>query len=109
KALIRTGRDVDASLDILSSVEAVNDRQKRRLFEKVSTAVGELDGARVAIWGLAFKPNTDDLREAPALVLIDQLLAAGATVCAHDPVAMPEARHRLGDRIDFVESNYDAL
>ncbi len=109
KALIRTGRDVDASLDILSSVEAVNDRQKRRLFEKVVAAIGDLDGARVAIWGLAFKPNTDDLRDAPALVLIDQLLAAGATVCAHDPVAMPGAKQRLGDRVDFVDSNYDAL
>ncbi len=109
KALIRTGHDVNASVDILSSVEAVNERQKRRLFEKVSTAIGDLNGAHVAIWGLAFKPNTDDLREAPALVLIDQLLAAGATVCAHDPVAMPEAKHRYGDRIHFADVNYDAL
>jgi UDPglucose 6-dehydrogenase len=66
-------------------------------------------GARVAVWGLAFKPQTDDLREAPALVLIDALLAAGATVVVHDPVAMPHARARLGARVAFAESNYDAL
>ena len=110
KALIQTGRESDVSLDVLRAVEQVNDRQKHRLFEKLSAALGgELRGIRVAVWGLAFKPQTDDMREAPALILIDQLLAAGARVCAHDPVAIDEARRRLGDRVQFAESNYDAL
>ena len=110
KALVRTARDHGASLRILESVEAVNDDQKHRLFEKLNTAFdGKVKGIRVAIWGLAFKPNTDDMREAPSLTLIDDLLAAGATVAAHDPVAMEEARHRLADRITFTEGNYEAL
>lgn len=110
KALVRTARDFGASLRVLESVEEANERQKERLFEKLHAALGgEAAGARIALWGLAFKPNTDDMREAPALVLIEQLLAAGATVTAHDPAAMDEARRRLGDRIAFAESNYDAL
>lgn len=110
KALVRTAREVKASLKVLESVEEANDRQKQRLFEKLSAALGgDVSGRRIAVWGLAFKPNTDDMREAPALVLIDQLLEAGASVTAHDPAAMEEARRRLGDRIAFVETNYDAL
>ena len=88
----------------------MNDRQKHRLFDKLKQALGDgLRGARVAVWGLAFKPNTDDMREAPALVLIDALLAAGGTVVAHDPAAMDEARRRLDDRIAFAETGYEAL
>jgi UDPglucose 6-dehydrogenase len=110
KALIQTGRESDVPLDVLQAVEQVNDRQKHRLFDKLSTALGgELRGARIAVWGLAFKPQTDDMREAPALILIEQLLTAGAHVCAHDPVAINEARRRLADRVQFAESNYDAL
>ncbi len=110
KALVHTGDEFGASLEVLKSVEAVNDRQKQRLFEKLEGAVdGKLRGARIAVWGLAFKPNTDDMREAPALVLIDQLLAAGATVAAHDPAAMAEARRRLDGRITFAETGYAAL
>jgi len=111
KALVRTGHDFHAPLEILAAVEEVNDRQKRRLFEKLRGVLGDegLRGARVAVWGLAFKPNTDDMREAPALVLIDALLAAGAAVVAHDPAAMPEARRRLDDRITFAETGYAAL
>ena len=110
KALVRTAREVKASLRVLESVEEANDRQKERLFAKLVAALGgELRGRRIAVWGLAFKPNTDDMREAPSLVLIDQLLAAGATVTAHDPAAMDEARRRLGTRIDFAETNYEAL
>ena len=91
-------------------MEEANDRQKHRLFEKLRAALGgTIDGAHVAIWGLAFKPNTDDMREAPSLVLIAQLLEHGATVTAHDPAAMKEARHKLGDRIAFAETNYEAL
>ncbi len=110
KALIKTARDEASCLQILEAVEAVNDSQKHRMFQKLSDALhANLRGARVAVWGLAFKPNTDDLREAPALTLIDELLAAGATVAAHDPVAMPEAKRRFGDRVDFATSSYEAL
>jgi len=110
KALVRTAAECHVPLQILQAVEAVNDRQKHVLFEKLSTALGgQLRGARIGVWGLAFKPQTDDMREAPALTLIEALLDAGASVCAHDPVAIHEARRRLGDRVQFVESNYDAV
>ena len=110
KALARTAREYDAMLGVLDAVEEANERQKRRLFEKLVSALGgSMSGRRVAVWGLAFKPNTDDMREAPSLVLIESLLAAGATVAAHDPAAMAEARHKLGDRITYAESNYAAL
>ena len=109
KALVRTAAAVGTPLQVLEAVEAANDRQKTRLFEKVSRALGTVRGARVAVWGLSFKPRTDDMRESPALVLIDALREAGATVCAHDPVAIHEARRRLGDSIEFAESSYDAL
>ena len=110
KALVHSADEFGSPLEILKAVEMVNDRQKRRLFEKLHRALGgTLAGTRIAIWGLAFKPNTDDMREAPALVLIDQLLEAGASVVAHDPAAMPETRRRLGDRISYAETGYAAL
>jgi UDPglucose 6-dehydrogenase len=110
KALIRTAVDCDTPLQVLQAVEEVNERQKHRIFQKLSTALnGEMRGARIAVWGLAFKPQTDDMREAPALTLIEELLEAGASVCAHDPVAIHEAKRRLGDRVRFVESYYDAV
>ena len=110
KALVRTAKEHGANLSVLEAVEEVNDRQKRRLFEKLQTVLnGDLQGSRIAVWGLAFKPQTDDMREAPALTLIDQLVDAGARVVAHDPVAMHEAQRRLGDKIDYAQSNYDAL
>jgi UDPglucose 6-dehydrogenase len=110
KALVRTARECETPLGVLEAVELANDRQKERLFEKLAGALGgSLSGLHVAVWGLAFKPNTDDMREAPALVLVEQLLAAGATVTAHDPAAMTEARRRLGDRVRFAETNYEAL
>src|SRR5690606_6499502 len=110
QALVRAAAERDVNLQVLEAVESVNDQQKRRLFEKLHTAMnGDLSGKRIAVWGLAFKPNTDDMREAPALVLIDQLLEAGAEVVAHDPVAMTEARRRIGDRIEYAESNYAAI
>jgi len=98
KALVKTARDHQTCLRILEAVEAVNDDQKHRVFQKLFAVLGdELRGAKVAVWGLAFKPNTDDMREAPALTLIEELLAGGAAVVAHDPVAMPEAKRRLGE------------
>jgi UDPglucose 6-dehydrogenase len=110
KALVKTARDQAGCLRILEAVEAVNDDQKHRMFDKLRDALGaDLAGARVAVWGLAFKPNTDDMRDAPSLALIEALLGAGATVVAHDPVAMDEARRRLGERVRFAPSSYDAL
>jgi UDPglucose 6-dehydrogenase len=110
KALVRTAVDAGSRLGVLEAVEDANERQKHRLFEKLQCALGDaLDGAHVAVWGLAFKPQTDDMREAPALTLIDDVLTAGATVTAHDPVALEEARRRVGERIRYAESNYDAL
>lgn len=91
-------------------MEFANARQKERLYEKLVSALGgDVGGLRVAVWGLSFKPNTDDMRESPALTLIEALLQAGASVTAHDPAAMPEAQRRLGDRIRFAETNYAAL
>ena len=109
KALVRTAKENKRPLRVLAAVEEANDAQKQRLFEKVQAAVGELRGKRVAVWGLAFKPNTDDMREAPALALIERLLAAGAEVSAHDPVAMHEAQRRIGDRVTYAETAYAAL
>lgn len=110
KALAKTARDHSTCLRVLESVEAVNDDQKRRLFAKLSTSLGgSVAGATIAVWGLAFKPNTDDMRDAPALTLIEQILNGGGAVVAHDPVAMPEAQRRLADRVRFAPSNYEAL
>jgi len=110
KALVKTARDQSSCLRILEAVEAVNDEQKHRMFNKLRLALGQdLTGVRVAVWGLAFKPNTDDMRDAPSLALIDALLAAGATVVVHDPVAMDEGKRRLGERVRFATSSYDAL
>jgi UDPglucose 6-dehydrogenase len=110
KALVQTSRTCGSPLSVLEAVDEANSRQKRRLFEKVRQALNDdLRSARVAIWGLSFKPQTDDMRESPALTLIDQLVDAGARVVAHDPVALDEARQRLGDRVEFADSNYAAL
>ena len=109
QALLRTAHEVGMPMRVVEAVEAANERQKERLFEKLHAALGAMRGMRVAVWGLAFKPQTDDLRESPALTLVAQLLEAGAAVAAHDPVAMPEARKRLGAAVRYAESNYDAL
>ena len=109
KALVRTASECGVPLRVLESVEEANEAQKHRLFGKLRELVGDVRGRRIAIWGLAFKPNTDDMREAASLVLIDELLAAGATVVAHDPVAMHETQRKLGDRIEYAESSYDAV
>jgi len=107
RAAVSTGKDVGYDLQILNAVVAVNERQKKKLGEKLLAHFGgDLKGKRIAVWGLAFKPGTDDTREAPALVLVEQLLAAGASVCATDPVAIDVVRKQLGDRIEYEESNY---
>ncbi len=110
KALVRTAAEIGMEMRVLGAVEDVNQSQKLRLGEKLREALGDdLQGMHVAVWGLAFKPQTDDMRDAPSLTLIEDLLEAGATVCAHDPASMAEARHKLGDRIAYAETNYDAL
>jgi UDPglucose 6-dehydrogenase len=109
KALVRTAADCKSPLRVLNAVEEANDVQKGRLFAKVTALLGPVQGKQIAIWGLAFKPNTDDMREAPSLVLIEALLAAGARVVAHDPVAMHETQRRVGDRIRYAEHGYEAL
>jgi len=110
KALARTATEHGSPLAVLDAVECANERQKRRLFEKLEKALGgNAAGTHVAVWGLAFKPNTDDMREAPSLTLIDALLAANATVTAHDPAAMEETRRKIGNSIQYAKSNYDAL
>ncbi len=110
KALVKTADGKRVSLDVLKAVEAGNERQKRLLFEKLSRHFeGKLKGRTIAVWGLAFKAETDDVRESPALVLIEALLVAGATVRAHDPAAIETARQQLGDRVIYATSAYDAL
>ncbi len=108
RAAISTGRDVGYELEILEAVVAVNERQKRKMGEKILAHFkGDLKGKRIALWGLAFKPGTDDIREAPALVLADQLVSAGATVVGTDPVAMDAVRKQIGDRILYEANNYE--
>jgi len=110
KALLRTGQARGVPLDILAAVEAANERQKRVLFEKLARHFdGRLRGTTVAVWGLAFKAETDDVRESPALVLVDALLGAGAKVRVHDPAALHAVRRHFGDRITYAEHAYDAL
>jgi len=110
KALIKTGKDHDSPLTLLESVDIINERQKKVMFGKFSDYYkGDLKGKRAAIWGLSYKPGTDDMREAPALTLISQLLEAGCTVKAYDPVAIDEAKRRLGDTIEYASDIYDAL
>jgi UDPglucose 6-dehydrogenase len=110
KALIKTGKDHKSPLTLLESVEAINERQKKVLFTKFSDYYGgKIEGKRAAIWGLSYKPGTDDMREAPSLTLISQLLEEGCTVKAYDPVAMDEARFRLGDSIEYADDIYDTV
>ena len=110
KALIRTAAEHGYPMRILKAVEDVNEEQKTILFRKLSAHFGgDLQGRRVAMWGLAFKPETDDMREAPSLVLIDRLLEAGCQITAYDPVAIPEARRRIGDRIAYAKNIYETV
>jgi UDPglucose 6-dehydrogenase len=112
QALIRTAQEAGQQLKVLQAVEAANEAQKSVLARKISQRFGQqLNGKTIALWGLAFKPNTDDMREAPSLVLIEELLARGASISAYDPVATHEARRILGNdsRISFAENPMEAL
>lgn len=108
KALVHTGADYQCPMHIIEAVERVNDNQKTVLFDKLKSVFGDLRGKTIAVWGLAFKPDTDDVREAPSLVLIDQLLGAGAVVRVYDPVAMPNVRAILSGAVIYANDKYEA-
>lgn len=108
KALAHTGLEHGYHLEVIEAVERVNERQKHIVFDKIKRLAGDLKGKTVALLGLAFKPETDDMREAPALVVIDRLLESGATVRVFDPVAMEECRRRVGDKVVYCRDLYDA-
>lgn len=110
KALIKTAEQNGYSMKVLKAVEAVNEDQKSLLYYKLVKILGteNLSGKNIALWGLAFKPETDDMREAPSLVLINKLLSAGASVCAYDPIAMEECKRRIGDKISYAKNIYEA-
>ncbi|MCM1521229.1 MAG: UDP-glucose/GDP-mannose dehydrogenase family protein [Muribaculaceae bacterium] len=110
KALAHTGREHGYTMGVIEAVEQVNDRQKSIVFKKLYKLLdGDLKGRNIALWGLAFKPETDDMREAPALIIIEKLLQAGANVKVFDPVAMDECRRRIGDRVTYAKDMYDAV
>lgn len=109
KALVKSSSDVNYNFKILHAVEEVNDEQKLYLLKKVKKYFGSIEGKTFAMWGLAFKPNTDDIREAPALEMIDELLKSNCTVKVFDPEAMNNVKQIYGDKIIFAESQYDAL
>ena len=110
QALIKTASENKYELQVLKAVESVNKAQKLVLFNKIKSHFNEnLRGKTIAIWGLSFKPETDDMREAPSLQIIKELLAAGAEVKAYDPVALAEARHHFGDSIQYCEDQYETL
>ena len=108
KALMRTGKEHGYNMRVIEAVEAVNEDQKTIVGKKLKKALGSLKGKKIGIWGLAFKPETDDMRLAPALTVIDALLAEGAEVSVFDPVAMTECRRRIGDRVRYAKDMYDA-
>ena len=108
KALLHTGLDNGYHMEVIEAVERVNERQKSIVYDKIIKAVGSVKGKTVAIVGLSFKPETDDMREAPALVVIDKLLADGATIRVFDPIAMDECKRRIGDAVTYCKNMYDA-
>ena len=110
QALVKSGEDLNFKFEILSSVLKVNHEQKTILFPKIKNFFrGDLSGKKIAVWGLAFKPDTDDIREAPALFMIEALLDAGANISAYDPEAMPNVKNSLGAKIDYASDEYSAL
>lgn len=110
QALVKSGNEHNFSFEILKSVMAVNEEQKTVIIPKIKNFFrGDLSGKKIALWGLAFKPDTDDIREAPALYIIDELVLAGATVTAFDPEAMPNVQGVIGDKISYANNEYEAL
>ena len=108
KALAHTAREYGYTMEVIEAVDRVNERQKTVVYDKLRRILGPLAGKTIALWGLAFKPETDDMRESPALATIGRLLEEGAAVRVYDPAAMDEARRRLGDRITYCQSMYEA-
>jgi len=110
QALAKSGKEVGYNFEIINSVMDVNHRQKVTMAQKIKTYFGDdLSGKKIALWGLAFKPDTDDIREAPALYIIEELLAAGAEIAAYDPEAIPNVKGEIRDRITYTENQYAAL
>jgi UDPglucose 6-dehydrogenase len=110
KALIRTGDEYNRSMEILKAVEMVNDRQKLVIPAKIKAHYGKsLKGKKIGLWGLSFKPHTDDMREAPSLRIIEELIKEGVNISAYDPVAMEAAGKVLGDRIEYCNDKYETL
>lgn len=110
KALVKSGEDFNFKFEILSAVLKVNQEQKTILFPKIKNFFrGDLSGKKIAVWGLSFKPDTDDIREAPALFMIEALLDAGANISAYDPEALPNVKNSLGAKIDYANDEYSAL
>ena len=110
KALIKTAEENDCDMQILKAVERVNESQKELLYYRLLRYFdGKISGRKFAVWGLSFKPETDDMREAPALILIDKLCDAGAHVKVYDPVAMPECKRRIGNKVEYAENIYEAV
>lgn len=109
QALVKSGREVDYRFEIINSVLDVNNRQKVKLVEKVENYFGDVAGKTFALWGLAFKPDTDDIREASALYMIDRLVGAGAKIVAFDPEAAENVRKEIGDKIAYANNQYEAL
>ena len=110
KALIKTAEENDCDMQILKAVERVNESQKELLYHRLLRYFdGKISGRKFAVWGLSFKPETDDMREAPALILIDKLCDAGARVKVYDPVAMPECKRRIGNKVEYAENIYEAV
>lgn len=107
KALVHTGLDNGYHMEVIEAVERVNEKQKSIVYDKIISLAGDVKGKTIALLGLAFKPETDDMREAPALVVIDKLLKAGANVRVFDPIAMPECKRRIGDVVTYTENLYD--
>jgi UDPglucose 6-dehydrogenase len=110
QALVKSGKENQFNFEILDAVMRVNEDQKTVLFPKIKNFFrGDLNGKKIALWGLAFKPDTDDIREAPALYMIDALTEAGATVVAYDPEAMKNVNALIGDKISYATNEYDVL
>lgn len=108
KALVHTGLDNEYHMEVIEAVERVNEKQKRIVYDKIIKMAGPVKGKTVAIIGLSFKPETDDMREAPALIVIDKLLADGATIRVFDPIAMDECKRRIGEVVTYCKNMYDA-
>jgi UDPglucose 6-dehydrogenase len=110
QALVKSSNEVNYDFEILKAVEKVNALQKLHLVNKINTYLkNDLQGKKIALWGLAFKPNTDDIRDAPAIDMINALTAAGATITAYDPEAMPNVKNKIGDKIKYASNQYEAL